>query len=88
MKITLSLPLLASLVAFASASSLANVLADIEDGLNEITALHKIVAALPDTGGSLLSAFVRLVHVIPVALPLMVLYVANSFWWSQRRYCP
>jgi len=72
MKITLSVTLLASLVAFAFASSLADVLADIENGLNQVTALHKTIAALPDKGGSLLSAFVRLVHVVPVDLPLML----------------
>jgi len=44
----------------------------IENGLNQVTALHKTIAALPDKGGSLLSAFVRLVHVVPVDLPLML----------------
>ena len=68
MKITLSVTLLASLVAFSFASSVADVLADMEDGLNQVAALHKTIAALPDTGGSLRSAFVRLVHVIPVDL--------------------
>ena len=72
MKITLSVTLLASFVSFAFASSLADVLADIEDGLNQVSALHKIIAALPDTGGSLLNAYVRVVHVIAVELPLML----------------
>jgi len=72
MKITLSVTLLASLVAFAFASSLDDVLVDMQDGLNQVAALHKTIAALPDTGGSLLSAFVRPVHVIPMDLLLML----------------
>jgi len=73
MKIILSFTLLASLVAVAFASSVADVLVDIQDVFNQLTAHHKTIAALPDTGGSLLSAFVRLVHVIPMTLLLLIL---------------
>jgi len=51
MKIVLSFTLLASLVAVAFASSVADVLVDIQDVFNLLTAHHKSIAALPDTGG-------------------------------------
>jgi len=72
MKIILSFALLASLVAFTFASSVADVLVDIQDVFNQLTAHHKTIAALPDTGGSLLSAFVRLVYVISTTLLLII----------------
>jgi len=75
MKIILSFTLLASLITVAFAASVADVLADIQDVFNQLTTHHKTIAALPDTGGSLLSAFVRLVHIIPT-LPLIIpLYI-------------
>ena len=69
MKITLTFTLLTSLVAIAFASSVAYVLADIQDGVNQISAHHNTIAILPDTGRSFLSAFVRL---IPMTLPLII----------------
>ncbi|KDR68850.1 hypothetical protein GALMADRAFT_145886 [Galerina marginata CBS 339.88] len=55
MKFTLTFTLLTSLVAVAFAS-VADTVNNIENIKNQILALHKTVAALPDTGGSLLSA--------------------------------
>jgi len=73
MKIILSFTVLVSIVAVTFASSVADVLVDIQDVFNQLTAHHKTIAALPDTGGSLLSAFVRLVHVILMTLLLRIL---------------
>ncbi|KAF8075736.1 hydrophobic surface binding protein A-domain-containing protein [Lyophyllum atratum] len=56
MKITLSFALLASLVAVGSASSVADILANINDIIGQVTTLRDTVAALPDKGGSLLRA--------------------------------
>jgi hypothetical protein len=72
MKIILSFTLVTSLIAVAFASSVADVLTDIQDLFNQLTDHHKTIATLPDTGGSLLSAFVHLVHIIPMTLLLII----------------
>ncbi|KDR68842.1 hypothetical protein GALMADRAFT_1353220 [Galerina marginata CBS 339.88] len=55
MKLTLTFTLLTSLVAVAFAS-VADTVNNIENIKTQILTLHNTVAALPDTGGSLLSA--------------------------------
>lgn len=70
-KITIFLTLLTSIAAIAFTSSVNDVLANIQDVSNHISALHEALSAFPDTGGSATSAWVHLVHIIPLC-PLLI----------------